>query len=139
MTELALPLAGTLIARDHHGWSPELHAEFRRNAHNGAVGSRLIEVTRWTRLWEVRLAPGERLPAHRHVLDYSWTAVHSGHSRQHSHDGSTREVTYRSGDSKFLAFAADRFLLHDLENIGDTPLLFITTEFLNGPNPPLPL
>ncbi|MCO1578437.1 hypothetical protein M8C13_22045 [Crossiella sp. SN42] len=133
-----MPEPAPLLA-DHQGWTAELHAEFRRNEHNGHVGGRLIEQTRWTRLWEIHLRPGERLPAHRHVLDYSWTAVHSGLGRQHSHDGTTREVTYRSGDSRFLRFPAGHFLLHDLENIGSTPLLFITTEFLTSPNPPLPL
>ncbi|MGW0522889.1 hypothetical protein [Crossiella sp. NPDC003009] len=96
MPEPAPPLADRLVGRDHQGWTAELHADFRRNEHNGR-------------------------------------------GRRHSHDGATREVTYRSGESKFLRFPAGHFLLHDLENIGRTPLLFITTEFLDSPNPPLPL
>ena len=42
-------------------------------------------------MWEIRLAPGERWHAHRHVLDYFWTAVNAGSSRQHTHDGTVRD------------------------------------------------
>lgn len=97
VNEHGLPLAGTLVARDHEGWSAELRAEFAANAHNGRVGGRLLSETDRVRVWEIRLAPGERLPAHRHVLDYFWTALTAGRGRQHTADGTTREVTYEAG------------------------------------------
>jgi hypothetical protein len=30
-------------------------------------------------------------------------------------------------------------MIHDLENVGETDLLFTTVEFLDSPNAPLPL
>jgi oxalate decarboxylase/phosphoglucose isomerase-like protein (cupin superfamily) len=91
------------------------------------------------RVWEIRLAPGERFHAHRHVLDYFWTAVAAGRSRQHTADGSTREVSYAAGETRHFTFAEGEFLLHDIENAGDTELVFTTVEHLDSANAPLPL
>ncbi|MFB7055013.1 hypothetical protein ACFCXT_18065 [Streptomyces vinaceus] len=121
------------------GWSPALRAEFEAGAANGHVGQRLLSETDRVRVWEIRLAPGERVPAHRHVLDYFWTAVTPGRARQHTCDGATHEVTYAQGETRHLTFGPGEFLLHDLENIGPTPLVFTTVEFTQGPNTPLPL
>ncbi|WP_432542189.1 cupin domain-containing protein [Kineococcus sp. SYSU DK002] len=134
-----LPLAGTLIGTDFEGWSPELEAEFERHAFDGAVGSRLLSTTPRARVWEIRLSPGERWHAHRHVLDYFWTAVNAGTSRQHTFDGTTREVSYEAGETRFFHFGPGEYLLHDIENVGTTDLVFTTVEHLDSDNSPLPL
>lgn len=134
-----LPLAGHIVAKGYHGWTDALHDEFRENAYNGHVGGLLLRETDRVRVWEIRLAPGERLPAHRHVLDYLWTALTDGHSRQHTHDGTTREVAYLRGETREYTFGPGEHLLHDLENVGRSELAFITVELLRSANPPLPL
>ncbi|GAA3796685.1 hypothetical protein [Amycolatopsis tucumanensis] len=134
-----LPLAGTLVASGFDGWSPQLRAEFEAHAHDGEVGSRLLSENERVRVWEIRLAPGERWHAHRHVLDYFWTAVNAGRSRQHTSDGTTREVSYVAGETRHFAFGPGEYLLHDIENIGDSELVFTTVEHLDSANAPLPL
>ncbi|HEY3471414.1 MAG TPA: hypothetical protein VGL47_40205 [Amycolatopsis sp.] len=134
-----LPLAGELVATGFAGWSPELRAEFEAHAHDGAVGSRLLSENDRVRVWEIRLAPGERWHAHRHVLDYFWTAVTAGRSRQHTSDGTTREVAYTAGETRHFTFAEGQYLLHDIENAGATELVFTTVEHLDSANAPLPL
>ncbi|QIZ37192.1 hypothetical protein [Saccharopolyspora sp. ASAGF58] len=134
-----LPLAGELVGTDFEGWSPELRAEFETNSYDGEVGSRLLSANDRVRVWEIRLAPGERWHVHRHVLDYFWTAVNAGRSRQHTSDGTTREVSYDAGETRHFTFAQDQYLLHDIENIGDTDLVFTTVEHLDSANAPLPL
>lgn len=131
------PLAGTLIATDFEGWDEDLRAEFDAHSHDGQVGSRLLSQNERVRVWEIRLAPGERWHAHRHVLDYFWTAVNAGRSRQHTSDGTTRDVSYDAGETRHFAFAAGEFLLHDIENVGDTDLVFTTVEHLDSANAPL--
>ena len=42
---------------------------------NPCVGSTLLSENERTRVWIIRLAPGERIGFHRHVLDYFWTSV----------------------------------------------------------------
>ena len=134
-----LPLAGDLIGTNFEGWSPELRAEFAAHSQDGQVGSRLLSQTPRARVWEIRLAPGERWHAHRHVLDYFWTAILAGRSRQHTHDGTTREVSYQAGETRYFHFAEGEYLLHDIENVGNTELIFTTVEHLDGANAPLDL
>ncbi len=134
-----LPLAGELVAENFDGWPDWLKAEFAERAHDGNVGSRLLSQNSRVRVWEIRLAPGERWHAHRHVLDYFWTAVNAGRSRQHTFDGTTREVTYEAGETRHFHFGPGEYLLHDIENIGDTDLIFTTVEYLYSENSPLPV
>jgi beta-alanine degradation protein BauB len=133
------PLAGTVIGTDFEGWSDELRAEFERYSHDGHVGSGLLSENDRVRVWEIRLEPGERWHVHRHVLDYFWTAVKPGRSRQHTSDGTTREVSYYAGETRHFTFSEGEYLLHDVENIGDEPVIFITVEHLDSENTPLPL
>jgi hypothetical protein len=134
-----LPLAGDLIAEDFDGWPDGLKTEFDEYAYDGHVGSCLLSQNARVRVWEIRLAPGRRWHAHRHVLDYFWTAVTPGRSRQHTFDGTTREVTYVAGETRHFRFGPGEYLLHDIENIGDTELVFTTVEHLDSANPPLPV
>ncbi|HZZ24486.1 MAG TPA: hypothetical protein VFE60_18745 [Roseiarcus sp.] len=91
------------------------------------------------RVWAIGLKPGERLGFHSHVLDYFWTSVTGGHGRSHFSDGRVSDTAYKPGDIKQLTFKEGEFMIHDLENIGDTELLFTTVEFLDSPNTPLEL
>ncbi|WP_194913670.1 hypothetical protein [Catenulispora rubra] len=123
-----LNLAGDLIATDFEGWSPELREEFERNAYNDQVGSELLSEDARVKVWMITVPPGGRLPAHRHILDYFWTALSDGHSLQHTDDGTTRKVSYRAGQTHHLYFAPGQYLLHDLVNDGATELRFLTVE-----------
>jgi beta-alanine degradation protein BauB len=133
------PLAGALVAENFEGWSDELKAEFDSYAYDGNVGSRLLSENERVRVWEIRLEVGERFHVHRHVLDYFWTAVNAGRSRQHTSDGTTRDVAYDAGETRHFSFAAGEFLLHDIENVGSEPLVFTTVEHLDSANPALSL
>ncbi|GAA0826337.1 hypothetical protein ACFQVD_27730 [Streptosporangium amethystogenes subsp. fukuiense] len=133
------PLVGTVVATDFAGWSDALREEFETHAYDPHVGSRLLSENDRVRVWEIRLEPGERWHAHRHVLDYFWTAVNAGRSRQHTADGTTREVSYDAGETRHFTFGDGEFLLHDIENVGDGVLVFTTVEHLDSANSPLPL
>ena len=78
-------------AQDRGEWPVELKAEFERESrqNNGCVGSELLSETDKVRVWIIRLAPGERIGFHRHVLNYFWTSVNGGRGRQHLMDGTT--------------------------------------------------
>ena len=66
-------------------WPADIAAELEREAKspNPCVGSTLLSENERTRVWIIRLAPGERIGFHRHVLDYFWTSVSGGRARQH--------------------------------------------------------
>jgi hypothetical protein len=120
-------------------WEPWRLAELETNRSNGQVGMRLVSQTDRVRVWQICLMPGERVPFHRHQLDYFWTALTAGRSRSHYGDGSIRETAYDIGMTQHFCFEPGEAMIHDLENIGETALLFTTVEFKGGANPPLSL
>ena len=82
---------------DKSAWPSAIAAEFDRERlnNNGCVGTTLLSESERVRVWIIRLAPGERIGFHRHVLDYFWTSVNGGRGRQHVHDGTTVEYSYQ--------------------------------------------
>jgi hypothetical protein len=116
-----------------------LRDELACNQFNGRVGSQLLSETDRVRIWSIRLKPGERIGFHRHVLDYFWTATTAGRARSRMADGSVVEKEYRPGDIEHYVYGPGEFKIHDLENLGDTEIVFTTVEFLDSANEPLPL
>ncbi len=117
-----------VLAKNYDGWSPDLRREFEENGRNYQVGGRLLSETDKVKVWEIRLPPGQRLPAHKHVLDYFWTVLTTGDSLQHQDDGTTRRTSYQAGMTRHMNFGPGQYLFHDLENVGDTELVCITVE-----------
>ena len=124
---------------DKSAWPTALTAEFERErqSNNGCVGTTLLSEDERVRVWIIRLAPGERIGFHRHVLDYFWTSVSGGRGRQHLMDGSTVEYTYRPGETRHETYGSGQYKVHDLENLGDKEMVFMTIEFLDSANKPL--
>ncbi len=83
--------------------------------------------------------PGERIGFHRHVLDYFWTAVTPGKAISHQADGTTVVAEYVAGQTSHHRYGPGEHKVHDLENVGDTALVFTTVEFLDSANAPLPV
>ena len=115
-------------------WPSALKQEFAREAErpNGCVGSELLSETDRTRVWMIRLAPGQRIGFHRHVLNYFWTSVNGGRGRQHLMDGSTVEYSYYPGETRHETYGPGEFKVHDLENLGDREMIFMTVESIEG-------
>ena len=124
---------------DHAAWPSAVRQEFEREAQspNGCVGTTLLSETDKVRVWSIHLNPGERVGFHRHVLDYFWTAMTTCRGRQHLMDGSTVEYAYQAGETRHESYGPGEFKVHDLENIGDTAMAFMTVEFLASANTPL--
>jgi beta-alanine degradation protein BauB len=120
-------------------WTDDALRELAANRMNGHVGQTLVSETPLVRVWTIHLEPGERLPFHRHVLNYFWTALLPGKARSRYGDGSVRLYEYERGETLHLTYVGGAAMVHDLTNIGDTPIGFITVEFLDSPNRALPL
>jgi mannose-6-phosphate isomerase-like protein (cupin superfamily) len=80
------------------------------------------------RVFEVRLEPGERGPFHVHDRTYFWTVVEPGRGRQRFADGSFVVRDYALGETRYLVHSPEDSLVHDLENVGTSPLRFVTVE-----------
>ena len=122
-------------------WPPEIAAELEveERSPNPCVGTELLSESERVRVWMIRLKPGQRIGFHRHVLDYFWTSVTGGRGRQHVHDGTTVEYTYAPGETRHETYGPGEFKVHDLENLGDKEMVFMTIEHLQSANKPLPL
>jgi quercetin dioxygenase-like cupin family protein len=129
------------VREDRSPWPREIDAEFEREKqrNNGCVGTHLLSESERARVWIIRLKPGERIGFHRHVLDYFWSSVTGGRGRQHVHDGTMVEYTYFPGETRHEIYKSGEFKVHDLQNIGDGEMIFMTVEFLNSANKPLPI
>lgn len=127
------------IQQDAGALSEMLRDDFARNAFNPCVGTQLLSQSDRARVWFIRLEAGERIGFHRHVLDYFWTALTPGRARSHVNGGPASESVYFAGQTSHMRFGPGEFMLHDLENIGSGPLLFITVEHVESANAPLPL
>src|ERR1700730_1274305 len=124
---------------DTSAWPAALKQEFEREARapNGCVGNALVSETDRQRVWTIRLKPGQRFGFHRHVLDYFWTSVSGGKGRQHLMDSTTVEYTYKPGETRHETYGPGQYKVHDLENLGDKEMVFMTIEFVNSANKPL--
>jgi hypothetical protein len=102
---------------------------------NRDVGTALRYEDGRIRVWEVRVDPGERCPFHAHTTEYFWTCVEAGTGRQRSPDGTLVVRRYAVGDTQRSEHTPEAPMLHDLENVGDTVLRFVTVELLDRPAP----
>lgn len=118
-------------------WPEGLVEEMEANRFNPCVGSVLVSETERVRVWHLHLPAGKRCPFHRHVLDYFWTCHSHGKARGYFEDGNMRDVSHFPGDTRHLNYGKGEYLLHSVENIGDTDLLFTTVEFKQSANEPL--
>jgi mannose-6-phosphate isomerase-like protein (cupin superfamily) len=95
------------------------------------VGTSVLLENDQIKVWEIRLAPGERGPFHAHTRNYFWTVVDGSVGLQRFADGTFMVRRYDVGETRFLEHTPDEPLIHDLENVGDTDLRFITVELLS--------
>jgi hypothetical protein len=120
-------------------WPEALRLELGTHASNPLVGTRLLLEDERARVWEIRLAPGERLAFHRHVLDYFWTCVSGGEAISRDGEGRVKRRRYGVAETQALRFGEGESMIHDLVNAGTEDLVFTTVEFADSANRPLPL
>lgn len=123
----------------HAAWPDGLLNDMNANQFSGVVGSVLVSETDRVRVWHLHLPVGKRCAFHRHVLNYFWTCHSHGKARGYFEDGTVKDVSHFPGDTKHFDFGLGEYLLHSVENIGETDLLFTTVEFKQSANAPLPV
>lgn len=109
----------------------DFREELSRAPENLDVGTQLWFENRRLRVWEVRLEPGERGPFHNHTRNYFWTVVEGSRGLQRFADGTYLVRDYRVGDTKYQEHTPEDSLIHDLENVGEGTLRFVTVELLD--------
>jgi predicted metal-dependent enzyme (double-stranded beta helix superfamily) len=95
------------------------------------VGTALLLENDRVRIWEIRLAPGERAPFHTHATTYFFVCVDGGRARSRFPTGDYVDLDYAPGFTWFTEPSEATPDVHDLENIGETTLRFTTVELLD--------
>jgi len=93
---------------------------------NRTLGTRVVFENDVVQVWEVRLEPGERGAFHTHDQTYFWTVVDPGRGLQRFSDGTFVIRDYSAGETRYLEHSPNNALIHDLENVGDSLLRFVT-------------
>lgn len=113
-----------LLRREEPTRDPEEHASFR-------VGSRLLFENDRVRVWELRLAPGQRSERHRHQADYLSVYLTRSRIALHRSEGAPEISEEGPGFTAYHAVAGS--FVHALENVGNTEHREILVE-LKGPD-----
>ena len=100
--------------------------ELARGPSNRELGTSLWFENDHVKVFEVRLEPGERGAFHVHDEPYFWTVVEAGRGLQRFDDGTYVVRDYALGETRYLSHSEHDPLVHDLENVGDTTLRFVT-------------
>jgi quercetin dioxygenase-like cupin family protein len=108
--------------------SPEIDPELVASYTNDHIGTSLQLENEHMRVWHLRLAPGQRLPYHRHDRPYFWSVLTDGKGRSRFNDGRVVDIVYRKGETKYFDLNPQNMFIHDLQNTGDQELLFVTVE-----------
>lgn len=108
--------------------------QIRSGRRNDRIGTELVLDEAVMRVWHLRLAPGERIPAHRHDRPYFWSVLTDGTGLARFDDGRCVTVSYKAGDTRYFpGFTPETAMVHDLENVGGDDLVFVTVEFNTPP------
>jgi mannose-6-phosphate isomerase-like protein (cupin superfamily) len=112
-------------------FDPDEYAdELEAAAQNLKVGTTIWFENDRIRVWEILLQPGERGAFHSHVTNYFWTVVEGSQGLQRFADGTFVVRDYLVGETKYLEHTPETALIHDLENVGNSTLRFVTVELL---------
>lgn len=106
----------------------DLRAEMLRNSENDRVGHTLLFENDKVKVWHIVLQPGERIEYHKHNYDYFWTVMQDGTGLSNQEDGSQVTFPLTKGQTSFYDIQKSGSIIHDLQNIGDQLIEFITTE-----------
>lgn len=91
------------------------------------VGTELLFENDRVRVWDLRLAPGERTGFHRHFQDYFFVVIGGGKLKSVRGDGSDwYETEMRDGEVRFRDIDGED--VHDAINVGDKAWRNIVVE-----------
>ncbi|WP_452598830.1 hypothetical protein [Pontimicrobium sp. MEBiC01747] len=111
-------------------WTTDLKKSLNENLKNETVGEHLLLENDFIKVWSIHLPAGQSLPFHKHNKPYFYTVKNEGKSRSYYADGAIIETEYEKDDIKYFNnLNTTNFFTHNLENIGNTTLIFTTVEF----------
>jgi beta-alanine degradation protein BauB len=99
---------------------------------NYAVGTAMLGANDRVRVWEIKLAPGERCLFHCHRTSFYWVSHTDAVARVSFPDGTYHDYAHKAGEVTYVEVRAGEQVVQDLTNVGDTPLCITTVELLQN-------
>jgi hypothetical protein len=93
------------------------------------VGTRLVFQNEVVRVWEMKLAPGEASPLHRHRCDYV-IAYANALTAEIRLDDERTSASYSTGHVAYFAIGAEGSQLQQLTNTGEDEHLHFVIELV---------
>lgn len=107
-------------------WDSARLNEVRSGNYSDAVGKILFE-NNTIKLWEIVLAPSERLPFRRHQNNYSCTCFTDGLALLRNVNGKISLLRMNRGDHYYVECKKEE-IIQDLENVGDNTIKIAVVE-----------
>lgn len=107
-------------------WDKAKLKEAKDGNYSDAVGEILFENER-IKLWEIILAPTERLPFRRHRNNYSCTCFTEGVGLLRNVNGKISLLRFERGDHYYVECKNEE-IIQDLENVGENTIKIAVVE-----------
>ncbi len=114
---------------DFSNWTPKALSEVKEKNFTTKVGEQLVFENDMIKVWTIKLLPNSSLPFHKHTLNYNWTALTNGTAISCYETGRIVKLTYEKGDFAYYNHDQKGDFIHNLKNIGNKTLKFVTVEY----------
>lgn len=112
-------------------WKSSILKELRNDPIGESfTGAHLLFENDYLKLWDITLAPGERLPFSMKSTNYSWTCLSGGQTISRSADGTINMYKIEKGEICFFHFKNKKHI-SDIENVGKNIMVIHIVEYKN--------
>ena len=118
-------------AGDFSNWNLGILTELQNGNYTTQVGEQLVFENDAIKVWSIKLLPKSGLPFHKHTTNYNWTAITGGSAISHYETGRIAQIDYTKGDLSYYDHDMKGDFVHNLKNIGNEILEFVTIEYKN--------
>lgn len=109
-------------------WQSHLLSELKNENITTSLGQELLFKNESMKIWDVMLAPGERLPFRKINCNFSFVSITDGMIITRSGNGRIGLHHLEKGDSQYMPLENSN-TIYDIENIGEDTLIMQLSEF----------
>lgn len=109
-------------------WEQEKIDELLHQNITSSLSNRLVFENESVKLWDLHLAPGERIPFRKHNTNYGWVCTTGGLALTRYGNGKIDMVKLNPGDTEYFEYRGKNYV-NDLENIGEHPIIINILEY----------
>ncbi len=125
-------------AHDFTQWEDKYVRELHLLEFSESLGNAVLFEDNTIRLWNLKLDVGERIPFVKNNKNYSWISETDALLKSRSGNGRVSLIRVNKGDTKYFENSGKDYI-NDLENLGETVVLFKVLEYKQGFHDLLPL